>query len=88
MRMVQAHQRLLVFNSVHRVMVAEVKLKDSFEVLLLPVPPDISADCGMVLRFCAEDEEEILHRLSQLKLEPFSVYALQENGFMQTREFS
>ncbi len=88
MKMVQAHHRLLVFNSVHRVMVAEAKLKDGFDVLLIPVPADITADCGMVLRFCDVDEDEIVERLSQLKLEPFSIYAPQGKGFVQAREFS
>ncbi|MFA5700016.1 MAG: DUF3343 domain-containing protein [Desulfuromonas sp.] len=88
MKMVQAQHRLLVFNSVHRVMVAEIKLKDAFAVLLIPVPPDISADCGMVLRFNGVDEEQIVQRLRQLKLEPFSIYAPQAQGYVQTGEFS
>ncbi|MDD2557255.1 MAG: DUF3343 domain-containing protein [Desulfuromonadaceae bacterium] len=88
MRMIQAHHRLLVFNSVHRVMVAEGKLKEKFDVLLIPVPADISADCGMVLRFSDVDEDAILQTLCQLKLEPFSIYAPQADGFAQVGDFS
>ncbi|MDY0211558.1 MAG: DUF3343 domain-containing protein [Desulfuromonadaceae bacterium] len=88
MKMVQAHHRLLVFNSVHRVMVAEMKLKETLDVLLIPVPSDISADCGMVLRFDSVDEDEIIQRLRQLKLEPFSVYAPLAEGYVQAGEFS
>ncbi|MDY0291981.1 MAG: DUF3343 domain-containing protein [Desulfuromonadaceae bacterium] len=88
MKMVEAHHRLLVFNSVHRVMVAEQKLIDKFDILLLPVPAAISADCGMVLRISSTDEEQVVSLLCAAKLQPFSIYTLAEDGYVQVGEFS
>jgi hypothetical protein len=88
MKMVEAHHRLLVFNSVHRVMVAEQKLIGTFDVLLIPVPAAISADCGMVLRIEQADEERITRILTDSGLQPFGVYAPEGDGYAQIREFS
>ncbi len=88
MKMVEAHHRLLVFNSVHRVMVAEQKLIDKFDILLLPVPAAISADCGMVLRISSTDEEQVVSLLCAAKLQPFSVYTPEGDGYVQVGEFS
>lgn len=88
MKMVEAHHRLLVFNSVHRVMVAEQKLIDKFDILLLPVPAAISADCGMVLRISSTDEEQVVSLLCAAKLQPFSVYTPERDGYVQVGEFS
>ncbi|MFO7831162.1 MAG: DUF3343 domain-containing protein [Desulfuromonadaceae bacterium] len=88
MKMVEAHHRLVVFNSVHRVMVAEQKLMNKFDILLIPVPAAISADCGMVLRICRTDEDQIIEILCESGLEPFSIYAPEGDGYEEVREFS
>lgn len=88
MKMVEAHHRVVVFNSVHRVMVAEQKLMDRFDILLIPVPAAISADCGMVLRICRTDENQIAEILCESGLQPFSIYAPEGDGYVQVGEFS
>lgn len=88
MKMVEAHHCLLVFNSVHRVMVAEQKLMDKFDILLIPVPAAISADCGMVLRICAADKEKIVGLLCTAGLQPFSIYVPDQGSYAQVGEFS
>jgi hypothetical protein len=88
MKMVEAHHRLLVFNSVHRVMVAEQKLMHKFDILLIPVPATISADCGMVLRICRTDEEQIVEILCAAGLQPFRVYAPEGGSYVEVGEFS
>jgi hypothetical protein len=88
MKMVEAHHRLVVFNSVHRVMVAEQKLTDEFDILLIPVPAAISADCGMVLRICASDQDQIAEILGAAGLQPFSIYSPKGDGYVQGGEFS
>jgi len=88
MKMVEGYHRLVVFNSVHRVMLAEQKLMDEFDILLIPVPAAISADCGMVLRICSTDEERVGEILCEAGLQPFSIYAPEGGGYVQAGEFS
>jgi len=88
MKMVEAHHRLVVFNSVHRVMLAEQKLMDKFDMLLIPVPAAISADCGMVLRIRRTDEERVVEILCEAGLQPFSIYAPDGGGYVEVGEFS
>ncbi|MGC9518243.1 MAG: DUF3343 domain-containing protein [Desulfuromonadaceae bacterium] len=88
MKMVEAHHRLLVFNSVHRVMVAEQKLMHEYDILLIPVPAAITADCGMVLRINDVDEDPATRLLVKSGLQPFSVYAPEGGGYVEVRKFS
>jgi len=88
MKMVETHHRLVVFNSVHRVMVAEQKLMDEFDILLVPVPAAISTGCGMVLRICATDEKRIAEILGAAGLQPFRIYAPEGDGYVEVGEFS
>ena len=91
MRMIDENHLLIVFNSIHRVMLAELHLQSSYDILLMPVPRAISADCGMVLRFERDDFDEIIKTLKTQDLMPFSVYQLQDKkgkGFVLVREFS
>ncbi|MDF1554889.1 MAG: DUF3343 domain-containing protein [Deferrisomatales bacterium] len=47
---------ILIFHSIHRVMRAEKDLKSAgFDVRLLPVPRELSSDCGLSLAFCWGD---------------------------------
>ncbi|PLX81632.1 MAG: hypothetical protein C0617_16185 [Desulfuromonas sp.] len=64
--MVQEHDIVAIFNSIHRVMKAEKALKLArVEILLIPVPRQLSSDCGLAIRFASEDRrrvEEVLTR--------------------------
>ncbi len=90
MKMVEDQHRLIIFNSIHRVMLAEVRLQEKFDILLIPVPRALSSDCGMVIRFDEGDQEAIVLLLTQLGLSPFAIYAPegQSEGFRVIREFS
>ena len=88
MKMVEERHRLIVFNSVHRVMMAEMALKDLFDVLLMPVPRAITADCGMVLRVDAKICEQVLVVLQQKSLTPVTIHRLKGEAFELVGEFS
>jgi hypothetical protein len=47
------------FPSTHQVLKAEKTLKGTMEFRLVPVPRQISSDCGLALRFPCEREEEV-----------------------------
>ncbi|MBF0645558.1 DUF3343 domain-containing protein [Desulfuromonas acetoxidans] len=88
--MVEEHHRLIIFNSIHRVMLAEIRLQEKFDILLIPVPRALSSDCGMVIRFDCKDQEGIVLLLTQLGLKPFTIYAPQheDDAFVEVGEFS
>ncbi|MEA3464674.1 MAG: DUF3343 domain-containing protein [Thermodesulfobacteriota bacterium] len=91
MKMIDNNHLLIVFNSIHRVMLAELSLQLSYDILLMPVPRAISADCGMVLRFERDDYDGIIETLKSENLMPFLVYRLGgrcRSGFELIREFS
>jgi hypothetical protein len=49
---------VLIFHSIHRVMKAEKALKAAgLDVRLMPVPRQLSSDCGLSLLFFLKDRE-------------------------------
>jgi hypothetical protein len=53
--MVHEGDRVAIFHSVHKVMKAEKLLKlAKVEMLLIPVPRELSSDCGLAIRFAAD----------------------------------
>ncbi len=88
MKMIDEDHLLIVFNSIHRVMVAEMVLKKKFDILVMPVPRAISADCGMVIRISDNDCTAIIEVLQAKGLNPFSAYCLKGEGFELVGEFS
>ncbi len=88
MKMVDEHHLLVIFNSIHRVMMAEMALKPKFDILLMPVPRAISADCGMVIRITDIDCAAIIEVLQTKGLAPFSTYRLRGEGFELVGEFA
>lgn len=88
MKMVQEHHLLVIFNSVHKVMLAEIRLKKHFDILLIPVPRALSADCGMVLRFERSDQQAVVELLTKEGLLPFTLYEPDGGGFNVVGEFS
>jgi hypothetical protein len=55
----------LLFNSIHYVMKAEELLKDAGIIIdLVPVPREISSDCGMCIAFSEQDLQEVISLVS------------------------
>ena len=47
-----------IFHSIHRVMKAEKILKSKqAPILLIPVPRQLSADCGLAIRYARDDRD-------------------------------
>ena len=71
---------LLVFLSVHQVMKAEKLLKgQGVKVDLIPMPREISSDCGVAIELSSGSKEEALHFLKENRLSPFACYT-KRNG--------
>lgn len=51
---------VLIFHGIHRVMKAEKALKAAgLDVRLMPVPRQLSSDCGLAIAFRARDREVV-----------------------------
>jgi hypothetical protein len=69
--MLQEGHLLAVFNSAHRVMKAESRLKAlGLSILLIPAPRQLQTDCGLAIRFTEEERADIMAALEQEKLLP------------------
>lgn len=71
-----------IFHSIHRVMKAEqVLLDEGLDILLIPVPRQLSADCGMALRFPGDLLDQIRARLMREALPMAEVWQMQNGCF-------
>jgi len=73
--MVREGDRVAIFHSVHKVMKAEKLLKLArVEMLLIPVPRELSSDCGLAIRFAADTEAQVLGVLEEADLPPVELF--------------
>ncbi len=71
-----------IFHSVHRVMKAEKILKQNqLDILLIPVPRELSADCGLAIRFALSLRHEVVGALSGAGLQITEIWLMQEGNF-------
>jgi len=81
--MVREGDRVAIFHSVHKVMKAEKLLKLArVEMLLIPVPRELSSDCGLAIRFAAEVEVKVLAVLGEAGLPPVELYRKVEGRYL------
>ena len=73
--MVRDGDIVAIFNSIHRVMKAEKLLKEQgFPILLIPVPLALQADCGLAIRYGADDRRQLEQVLRDNDLLPEETY--------------
>jgi hypothetical protein len=72
---------VFLFESVHRVMKAEKLLKGKgIKIDLIPVPREISSDCGMAIELSIELEEEALLILKENRILMTECYTRDPRG--------
>ena len=75
---------ILIFHSIHRVMRAEKELKAAgLDVRLLPVPRELSSDCGLSLAFCSGDGSRVQAELDAAGCSAEEVYRWQGGGYVR-----
>lgn len=80
--MIRENDLVAIFHSIHRVMKAEKVLKEKgAEVLLIPVPRQLTSDCGLALRFAASDRKKVEGLLEAANLVPEELYSKDSKGF-------
>ena len=78
---------VLLFESIHRVMRAEKVLKEKgIEVDLIPVPREISSDCGVAVELSRESEEKAFLILRENRILMSECYIKDSRGKFEKRE--
>ncbi len=85
--MVKDGDLVAIFHSIHRVMKAEKILKQAQKnVLLIPVPRQLTSDCGLAIRFEASLRGEIENILAAAGLEIQELHQRRAKGFVCLKE--
>ena len=80
--MVKDKDLVAIFNSIHRVLKAEKLLKEAdVDFLLIPVPRQLSSDCGLALRISPEHRQAVFAVLKANDLEPVELYRKEGDVF-------
>ena len=83
--MVNEGQYVAIFNSIHRVMKAEKILKElRLPILLIPVPRTLASDCGLAIRYAADDRAAVDRALEEAGLVPEEVYLKSGDDYVKT----
>jgi len=82
--MVRNGDMVAVFHSVHRVMAAEKVLKGAgADILLIPVPRQLSSDCGLAIRYARGEEAVVAAALRDHGLQPAELYVRNGDEFVR-----
>lgn len=60
---------VVLFETAHDAIIGEKKIRDYLDVVLMPIPSQFSAGCGIVLRFEPYDEERIRELLASNRIQ-------------------
>ncbi len=82
--MVKENDFVAIFHSIHRVLKAEKILKQAeVDFLLIPVPRQLTSDCGLALRFSPETKENLLRILASADLPPAEMFQRSDGGYLE-----
>lgn len=82
--MVKENDYIAIFHSIHRVLKAEKILKQAgVDFLLIPVPRQLTSDCGLALRFSPESKENLLGSLAAADLSPAEMFQRRSGGYLE-----
>lgn len=80
--MVNEGDCVAIFHSIQRVMKAEKQLLgQQLDILLIPVPRRLSADCGMAIRFSLGSLDAVKAALSKIDMQIAETWLMQDGEF-------
>ncbi|NOQ52957.1 MAG: DUF3343 domain-containing protein [Desulfuromonadaceae bacterium] len=80
--MVKDGDCVAIFHTIHRVMKAEKILKtENLEILLIPIPRQLSSDCGLAIRFAQADRQQLESLLAETDLAIAEIWQKQAGEF-------
>lgn len=81
--MVHDQDFVAIFHSIHRVLKAEKVLKAAgVDFLLIPVPRQLTSDCGLALRIAPEQRAAVYAVLSEHDLLPAELHQKTDGTFL------
>ena len=81
--MVKDGDLVAIFHSIHRVMQAEKLLKQQrAEILLIPVPRQLTSDCGLAIRYPEIERERVESILAGAGLKAAETYRRQGAAYL------
>ncbi len=84
--MVRENDRVAIFHSIHRVMKAEKVLKSAgADILLIPVPRQLNADCGLAIRYAPQEGDRVAKILRDEGLAPSELYRRVGDDYQRLR---
>lgn len=85
--MVKESDYVAIFHSIHRVLKAEKILKHHrVDFLLIPVPRQLTSDCGLALRFSPETKTSLLEVLEDEGLMPAELHQRSESSYLDVSD--
>jgi Putative Se/S carrier protein-like len=83
-KMVKEGDCVAIFHSIQRVMKAEKQLlAREQDILLIPVPRRLSADCGMAIRFPLESLASVRSALDQINMQIAELWLMKNGEYEQ-----
>jgi len=80
--MVEEGDIVAIFHSIHRVMKAEKLLKQQrVEMLLIPVPRQLTSDCGLAIRLRPEQTRRAAEVLEAAELLPAELFVRRDADY-------
>lgn len=80
--MVKEGDLVAIFHSIHRVMQAEKLLKqERAEILLIPVPRQLTSDCGLAIRFPESERSRVESILAAAGLTAAETYCREGENY-------
>ncbi|MCT4618087.1 MAG: DUF3343 domain-containing protein [Marinisporobacter sp.] len=70
---------VIAFESTHHAIQTENRLKEQFSIETIPTPREISASCGLSIKFSLETFSEIMKALGEDQ-EKMDVYKIKKRG--------
>ncbi len=82
--MIRNNDLVAIFHSIHRVMKAEKVLKkERADILLIPVPRQLTSDCGLAIRYPEQERSRVAEVLRLEDLLPAELYSYDGKEFRQ-----
>lgn len=82
--MVEDGDVVAIFQSIHKVMKAEKILKAvPLDILLIPVPRQLTSDCGLAIRFSLELRSAVEEALAMAGLSIVEIWQKRNGSFFQ-----
>ena len=67
---------IIAFESTHYAIMIEKKLKEKYKVSMIPTPREITASCGLSIKFKEDNYKDINNILTGFNNEMFDLYKI------------